>query len=134
LGTALGIFRSSHCDFGETGVAKVDSTAATAFRTSVVVVFSWVLVALERKPGVFQGLTGAAWIWLTLSGVATGLSWLCYFHALQIGEASRVAPIDKLSVVLVIILAAVFLGEKMTWKLGVGGLLIAVGAVIISLK
>ena len=115
------------------GVSGVDSNLATAVRTSVVVVFTWLLAMLTWTPGRFQHFTGKTWLFLTLSGVATGLSWLCYFHALQVGEASRVAPIDKLSVVFVIVLAALFLGERLTWGKGIGVILIAAGAITIAL-
>src|SRR4051812_13852184 len=113
------------------GVTGIDANLATAIRTTVVVVFTWLVV-------VFSGLRGIAaipprsWGWLVLSGIATGLSWLCYFHALRIGEASRVAPIDKLSVVLVIVFAALFLGEHITTAKAVGVLLMAAGAIVIA--
>jgi transporter family protein len=115
------------------GVQTVDANLATAVRTSVVVVFTWLLAAATRQPGSFQAFTPKTWLFLTLSGLATGLSWLCYFHALKIGEASRVAPVDKLSVVLAIVFAAVFLGERMTWAKGIGGMLILAGAITIAL-
>jgi bacterial/archaeal transporter family protein len=115
------------------GVAGVDSNLATAVRTSVVVVFTWGLAYVNAPANSFQAFTGKTWLYLVISGLATGLSWLCYFHALQVGEASRVAPIDKLSVVLVIVLAAVFLGERLTWGKGVGAALIAAGAIVIAL-
>ena len=86
-----------------------------------------------RQPDSLQAFSKRTWLFLILSGLATGLSWLCYFHALQAGPASRVAPIDKLSVVLVILFAAAFLGERLTWGKGVGGLLIVAGAVVIAL-
>jgi transporter family protein len=114
------------------GVAGVDANLATAVRTSVVVVFTWLLALATRSPG-SQPFTARTWLFLTLSGIATGLSWVCYFHALQVGEASRVAPIDKLSVVFVIVLAALFLGERLTWGKGIGVLLIAAGAITIAL-
>jgi len=115
------------------GVKGVDSNLATAVRTSVVVVFTWLLAILTGGPIRFDSFTPRTWLFLTLSGLATGLSWLCYFRALQIGEASRVAPIDKLSVVFVIVLAALFLGERLTWGKGIGVLLIAAGAITIAL-
>jgi transporter family protein len=115
------------------GVKGVDSNLATAVRTSVVVVFTWLLAMLTGGPIRFHTFTPRTWLFLTLSGLATGLSWLCYFRALQIGEASRVAPIDKLSVVFVIVLAALFLGERLTWGKGIGVLLIAAGAITIAL-
>ena len=115
------------------GVEHVDSNVATAIRTTVVVVFTWIIAFANRQPNAFSALTGKTWVFLTLSGCATGLSWLCYFRALQMGEASRVAPIDKLSVVLVILLATLFLGERLTWGKGAGALLIAAGAIAVAL-
>ena len=116
------------------GVAGVDSNLATAIRTAVIVVFAWA-VALATNPGsAVLSLSRRTWIFLTLSGLATGLSWLCYFRALQLGDASKVAPVDKLSVVFVILLAAVFLGESLNLKTVVGGSLIAAGAVVLALK
>ena len=116
------------------GVAEVDSNLATAVRTSVVLGFAW-LVALATGPvsAVFT-LSKRTWLFLTLSGIATGLSWLCYFRALQLGDASKVAPVDKLSVVFVLGFAALFLGEALTPKTIVGGILIAAGAVVLALK
>src|SRR5947209_3797765 len=96
------------------GVEGVDSNLATAIRTSVVVVFSWLIVLLAT-PAVSRSLSHLSrrtWIFLALSGLATGFSWLCYFRALQLGPASRVAPVDKLSVVFAIVLAALVLQEK----------------------
>jgi bacterial/archaeal transporter family protein len=116
------------------GVAGLDANVATAVRTSVVVVFTWLIAYVMRQPSSFQTFPGKTWLFLVLSGLATGLSWLCYFRALQAGPASRVAPIDKLSVALVILLAAVFLGERLTWSKGVGGLLIVAGAITIALE
>jgi bacterial/archaeal transporter family protein len=115
------------------GVAGVDSNLATAIRTSVVVVFTWLLVALTRETAEVQMLSRKTWLFLALSGVATGLSWLCYFHALKIGPVSKVAPIDKLSVVLVIVFGALFLGERMSVAKAAGGFLILAGAIIIAL-
>jgi transporter family protein len=116
------------------GVEGVDSNLATAIRTSVVVVFTWLLAYITRQPGRLEAISGRTLIFLTLSGLATGLSWLCYFHALQAGPASKVAPIDKLSVVLVILFAALFLGERLTWAKGAGGLLIFAGAIIMAIE
>ncbi|MBZ5575221.1 MAG: EamA family transporter [Acidobacteriia bacterium] len=115
------------------GVAGVDANLATAVRTSVVVGFTWLLALLTRQPNAFQLFSGRTWLFLALSGLATGLSWLCYFHALQVGPASRVAPIDKLSVALVIVFGALFLGEGLSWGKGIGGLLIVAGAITIAL-
>jgi len=116
------------------GVAGLDANVATAVRTSVVVVFTWLIAYVMRQPASFQAFSGKTWLFLVLSGLATGLSWLCYFRALQTGPASRVAPIDKLSVALVILLAALFLGERLTWSKGVGGLLIVAGAITIAIE
>jgi transporter family protein len=116
------------------GVSGIDSNLATAVRTTVVVVFAWVLALALRTPDTFRMLSGRNWLFLFLSGLATGLSWICYFHALQIGQASRVAPIDKLSVVLVILFGTLFLGEGLTWGKAAGGLLIMAGAITIALE
>ena len=116
------------------GVAGVNSNLATAVRTAVVLVFAWAVALATNPPGAVFALSKRTWLFLTLSGVATGLSWLCYFRALQIGEASKVAPIDKLSVVFVLVFAAVFLGETLSVKTFVGGALIAAGAVVLALK
>ena len=115
------------------GVSSIDSNVATAIRTSVVVVFTWLIVAAAKRPGQWSSFNSRTLVFLVLSGLATGLSWICYFHALKIGEASRVAPIDKLSVILVILAGTVFLGERLTWGKAVGGLLIAAGAICITL-
>lgn len=115
------------------GVAGVDSNLATAVRTSVVVVFTWVLVALTRQTAGVQLLSSKNWLFLVLSGLATGLSWLCYFHALKLGPVSQVAPIDKLSVVFVILFGALVLGERLSVAKAGGGFLILVGAIIIAL-
>lgn len=116
------------------GVTGVDSNLATAIRTTVILLFAWAIAFATTKPGVILEFSGRTWIFLTLSGIATGLSWLCYFKALQLGDASRVAPVDKLSVVFVILLAAVFLKEKMTLQHLVGGVLIVSGAVVMAWK
>jgi transporter family protein len=115
------------------GVAGVDSNLATAVRTSVVVVFAWLLVACTRQAAGIHALSEKNWLFLVLSGLATGLSWLCYFHALKIGPVSKVAPIDKLSVVLVIVFGALILGEGLSAAKAAGGLLIVAGAIIIAL-
>ena len=127
------IFAALTAILAKKGVAGVDANLATAVRTSVVVVFTWLLALSAKSAAPFQHFTSNTWLFLVLSGLGTGLSWLCYFHALQLGEASRVAPIDKLSVVFVIVLAVLFLGEKLTWGKGVGVVLIAAGAIAIAL-
>src|SRR5690349_14608262 len=96
------------------GVAAIDSNLATAIRTTVVLVFTW-LMALIFAPRIsFATITNRTWLFLILSGLATGLSWLCYFRALQLGEASRVAPVDKLSLFFVLVFAVFFLNERLT--------------------
>jgi transporter family protein len=113
------------------GVQQIDSNMATAIRTVVILIFAWA-VALVTKNQPFSAIGKRAWIFLILSGIATGLSWICYFRALQLGEASQVAPVDKLSVVVAIVLAAIFLHEKVTWHHWVGGVLIFSGAVVLA--
>ncbi len=113
------------------GVKDVDSNLATAIRTVVIVVFAW-SVAMYTNTQSLATIQRKTWVFLALSGLATGLSWLCYFRALQLGEASKVAPIDKLSVVFVLVLAAAFLHEKMTWHHWLGGGLITCGAVVLA--
>ena len=127
------VFAAFTAILAKVGVAGVDANLATAVRTTVVVVFTWILAMTTSSHGQIRAFTGKTWLFLGLSGIATGLSWLCYFHALQVGQASKVAPIDKLSVVFVILVAAVFLGERLTWGKGVGVLLIAAGAITIAL-
>jgi bacterial/archaeal transporter family protein len=113
------------------GVQQINSNLATAIRTVVILIFAWA-VALVTRNQPFSSIGNRTWIFLILSGIATSLSWLCYFRALQLGEASQVAPVDKLSVVIAIALAAIFLHEKMTWHHWVGGVLIFTGAVVLA--
>jgi transporter family protein len=112
------------------GVEGVPSTLATAFRTTVVLIIAWTLVLAFGERQALMAMPRRSWIFLTLSGVATGLSWLAYFRALQLGPASRVAPIDKLSLPLTIVLAAFVLGESITWKVGVGVAMMTAGALL----
>lgn len=114
------------------GVAGVNSNLATAIRTTVVLIFAWGIALATSKPAAMLELSRRTWLFLALSGLATGLSWLCYFRALQLGEASRVAPVDKLSVVFVIVFAALFLHEALTWQQWVGGGLVVAGAVVLA--
>jgi transporter family protein len=116
------------------GVANVDSNLATAIRTSVILVFAWAIALITSKPAELGSLSGRTWLFLALSGIATGLSWLCYFRALQLGQASQVAPVDKLSVVFVLLFAALFLREPLTLRSGLGGLLIVTGASVLAWK
>ncbi len=128
------LFAAATAVLAKLGVKDVDANVATAVRTSVVVIFTWLLAYITRTPTSFQAFSQKTWVFLVFSGLATGLSWLCYFRALQLGDASRVAPVDKLSVVFVILLAAVVLKEKLTWQHGVGGLLIVLGAITLAWK
>ena len=97
------------------GIRKTDSNAATAIRTIVVLIFSWIMVWVEGSYKTIPYVDTKAWIFLILSGISTGISWLCYFKALQLGDINKVVPIDKSSTVLTIILALIFLGEGITW-------------------
>ena len=112
------------------GVEGVPSTLATAFRTTVVLIIAWGLVLALGERQALMSMSRRSWIFLSLSGIATGLSWLAYFRALQLGPASRVAPIDKLSLPLTIVLAAAFFGESISWKVGVGVAMMTAGALL----
>jgi transporter family protein len=119
--------------FGKVGVAELNSNLATFIRTLVILAVTAALLSLRgewQRPAALS-LRGVAF--LIASGVATGLSWLCYYRALQLAPASRVAPIDKLSVVFVVIFAVVFLREPLTWKVGIGAVLVAAGALVMAL-
>ena len=112
------------------GVEGVPSTLATALRTVVVLIFAWVMVFQAGEGRVISSLSKRSLTYLALSGLATGVSWLAYFRALQLGPASRVAPIDKLSLPLTLLLAALLLGETVSWKVWVGVLLVTAGALL----
>jgi len=127
------IFAAATALLAKVGVAHVDSNLATALRTSVVVVFAWSIALALGKHGEMRSLDRRTVLFLALSGIATGLSWLCYFRALQLGPASRVAPLDKLSVPLVMVFAWLLLGERLTASIVAGGLLITAGAVVMVL-
>ena len=115
------------------GMDGINSTLATAIRTGVVLVMAWGMVFLTRaQDGVMQ-IGRRGWVFLILSGLATGASWLCYYRALQIGDASKVVPVDKLSVVITLVLAAIFLHEDFTAKTLIGCALIALGTVLVAL-
>lgn len=115
------------------GIDGVNSNLATAIRTTVVLVMAWGMVFLTGTQSGISGIGRKSWLFLILSGLATGASWLCYYRALQVGEASKVVPIDKMSVVITLILAFVFLHETFTWKSAVGALLITVGTLVMVL-
>lgn len=115
------------------GIEGVNSTLATAIRTVVVVIMSWGMVFLTHVQSGLGEISRRSWLFLILSGLATGASWLCYYHALQIGKASQVVPIDKLSVVITLILAFLFLHEQFTVKSLIGCLLIGAGTLMMVL-
>jgi transporter family protein len=115
------------------GLKGINSNLATAIRTFVVLLMAWGIVFLTGKQKEITTLTSKNWLYLVYSGLATGASWLFYFRALQLGEASKVAPIDKLSVVLTMILAFIFLGETVSLKAIIGGVLIAAGTLVMVL-
>jgi transporter family protein len=127
------LFAAATALLAKVGVAGIDSNLATAIRTTVVLIFTWAIaIALEQHHALVH-IGRRSWLFLVLSGIATGLSWLCYFRALQLGPASGVAPLDKLSVVLVIIFAWLLLGERMSLLKALGGGLITLGAILLAL-
>lgn len=129
---ALGssIFAALTSILAKLGIEGVNSTLATAIRTVVVLVMSWGMVFLTNTQGGVTEISRRSWIFLILSGLATGASWLCYYKAIQIGEVSKVVPIDKLSVIITLVLAFVFLHEAFTAKTIIGCLLIGAGTLL----
>jgi len=128
------VFAGATAILAKQGVSNINSNLATAIRTTVILVIAWGIAFATVPASSLSQISSKSMTFLVLSGVATGLSWLCYFRALQLGEASRVAPIDKLSVVFVVVFAAIFLGERLT-VLGVAGVaLIAIGALLLALQ
>jgi len=126
------LFAAATALLAKVGISGIDSNLATAIRTTVVFVFAWAIaIALEQHHALAH-IGRRSWLFLILSGLCTGLSWLCYFRALQLGPASSVAPVDKLSVVLVILFAWLFLGEHLSPMKLAGGSLITVGAILIA--
>ena len=113
------------------GIDGVNSNLATAIRTVVVVAMAWLMVFITGAQGGISEISRKSWLFLILSGLATGASWLCYYKALQVGEASKVVPVDKLSVVITLILAFIFLNEKITVKSGIGCALIGAGTLLL---
>lgn len=128
------LFAGATAVLAKVGVAGVDSNLATAIRTTVILLFAWAVAFATARPAALGAIASRTWIFLVLSGLATGLSWLCYFRALQLGQASQVAPIDKLSVVFVLVFAALFLNEPLTLKSGLGTALVVAGAVVLAWK
>ena len=127
------VFAAATALLAKAGVSHVDPNLATAIRTTVVVVFAWLIAIALGGHHEIATVDRRSWILLSLSGLATGMSWICYFRALSLGQASKVAPIDKLSVVLVILLAWPVLGERLTPAKIAGGLLITAGAIVLAL-
>ena len=127
------VFAALTSILAKVGIDGVNSTMATAIRTLVVVVMSWGMVFLTNAQGGIAEISRKSWLFLILSGLATGASWLCYYRALQLGQASKVVPIDKLSVVITLILAWVFLHEQFNMKSLIGAALIAAGTLVMVL-
>ena len=127
------VFAALTSILAKVGIEGVNSNLATAIRTVVVLVMAWGMVFVTNTQGGLADISRKSWLFLILSGLATGASWLCYYRALQIGEASKVVPIDKLSVVITLVLAFVFLHERFTPKSLIGCLLIGAGPLLMVL-
>lgn len=127
------VFAALTSILAKVGIDGVNSNLATAIRTMVVVAMAWVMVFVTNAQGGITEISRKSWLFLILSGLATGASWLCYYRAIQIGEVSKVVPIDKLSVVITLVMAAVFLHEKFTPKSVIGCILIGAGTPIMVL-
>ena len=129
------VFAAATAVLAKVGIQDVDSNLATAIRTIVVVVMAWVVVFVVHRYGsdtvslmdTIRAITPHSWLFLILSGLATGASWLCYFYAIKHGDVSKVVPIDKCSLVLTLVFAVIFLGESFTWKTAIGSLLLLAG-------
>ena len=127
------VFAAATAILAKIGIDGVDSNLATAIRTIVVLALAWGMVFLTNSAGGISSISTRSWIFLILSGLATGASWLCYFYAIKTGDVSKVVPIDKCSLVLTIIFAFIFLGEALTWKTVVGSILLLAGALVMVL-
>jgi transporter family protein len=127
------VFAALTTILAKVGVANVNSNVATAIRTVVILLIAWGIVAARGEWPGWGSISTRTLVFLVLSGAATGLSWICYFRALQIGKASLVAPIDKSSLVLILLFAAIFLGEPLTWKALLGSGLIVAGTFVLIL-
>lgn len=135
------VFAAATAILAKIGIEGVESNLAMAIRTMVVVVMAWVVVFVSHRIGypsqniaeAITGISTRSWIFLILSGLATGASWLCYFYAIKIGDVSKVVPIDKCSLVLTIIFAVIFLGESLTWKTAAGCILLLAGSLVMIL-
>lgn len=133
LALGASIFAALTSILAKVGIEGVNSNLATAIRTFVVLIMSWGMVFITNTQSGIVDISKRSWLFLILSGLATGASWLCYYKALQLGEASKVVPIDKLSVVITLVLAAVFLHEKFTPKSIIGCILIGAGTLLMVL-
>ena len=131
LGSA--VFAALTSILAKIGIEGVGSNLATAIRTMVVVIMAWGMVFITHQQGGLNTISQKSWIFLILSGLATGASWLCYYRALQLGDASRVVPVDKLSVVITLVMAFVFLHEEFTVKSIIGCVLIGAGTLLMVL-
>jgi transporter family protein len=125
------LFAALTAVFAKKGVAHINSDVATAIRTVVILIIAWGIVFFRGGLSSVSQLSNKNWLFLILSGIATGLSWIFYFKALQIGKVSQVAPVDKLSVALAIILSVIFLGETITAKMAIGAVLIIAGTLVL---
>ena len=133
LAVLSAVFAALTSILAKVGIAGVNSNLATAIRTFVVLILAWGMVFLTDAQGGIAAISRKSWVFLILSGLATGGSWLCYYKALQLGEASKVVPIDKMSVVITLILAFAFLHEKVTSKSIIGCILITAGTLLMVL-
>ncbi len=118
--------------FAKIGVSEINSNLATFIRTIVILIVTALLISLRGEWQKPELVSSRSVVFLIFSGIATGLSWLCYYRALQLAPSSKVAPVDKLSIVLVIAMSLIFLGEELTWKVGVGGALVTAGALLLA--
>ncbi len=136
LGWALlsAVFAALTAVLGKIGVSDINPNLATAIRTTVILVFTWGIALVTSGKSDWSAISNKAWLFLVLSGLATGLSWLCYFRALKLGEVAKVAPIDKLSVALAILLSVAFLGEKLRLQEALGAGLIVLGAIVMVVR
>lgn len=135
------VFAAATAVLAKIGIDGVDSNLATAIRTVVVVIMAWAVVIVAHRIGhpsqslgaMISSISSRSWLFIILSGIATGASWLCYFYAIKNGDVSKVVPIDKCSLVLTIIFAVIFLGESFTWKTILGCLLLLAGSILMIL-
>jgi len=128
------LFAALTAILAKVGVTDINPNLATAIRTTVILAFTWALVFCLDGKADFSGITQRSWFFLVASGIATGLSWLCYFRALKLGDVAKVAPVDKLSVAIAVLLAVIFLGEKVRTQEAMGAALIVLGVVVMVIK